>query len=666
MSRDALVVGINTYSYERLSNLTAPGQDAEAVAKLLEDYGDFNVRRLPVTPDKENNIPRVALGRKVTLTQLEDAIAQLFKPEGRNIPDTALLYFSGHGLRKSRGGIHQGFLATSDVNPDVGNWGLSLQWLRQLLQSSEVKQQIIWLDCCYSGELLNFAEADPGDRGKGRDRCFIAASREFESAFEEIGTNHSVLTTALLQALEPKEKQVTNYTVVDVIDQNIAKFPQRPIFANSGGIIYLTRTQTKVEQTKEIVENAVTSNICPYRGLQYFDFTEEDAKYFYGRQAITDTLIEKVRQNNFLAVLGASGSGKSSVVRAGLLYQLQQGKKLSGSDTWQLRIFRPGEHPLQSLAQAFLDTDLSDIQRASQLQQAEELINKGSQGLGQLIDAASSERVMLVIDQFEEVFTLCQNSQERQHFFETLLTALQRCGRKLCLVLTMRADFFGKCAEYADLAAKIQENLLTITPMNRQELEQAITAPAKQENLTVEPELVEQIIDDMGDSPGILPLLQYTLTEIWQQRTGEGKLTLATYSRLGGVKGTLQKRTTEVYEGLSNEEQEAAKRIFLELTQLGEGTEDTRRRVLLRDLIPADSSQSSTSNNVEKRNPVETPSENTSLSRKEKIIQGLVNVWLVLTKEENTENPFIEEQVIKKLADARLIVTQEEFCRCGT
>jgi uncharacterized protein YjbI with pentapeptide repeats len=238
MSRDALVVGINTYSYERLSNLTAPAQDAEAVAKLLEDYGEFNVKRLPAVKDKQNNTIRVGQKTQVTLTQLEDAIVQLFKPEGRNIPDTALLYFSGHGLRKNQG-IQEGFLATSDTNPPI--WGLSLQWLRRLLQESEVRQQIIWLDCCYSGELLNFDEADPGDRGKGRDRCFIAASREFEPAFEAIATNHSVLTTALLQALEPKEKQVTNYTVVDAIAQNIAKFPQRPIFSNSGGVINLIR-----------------------------------------------------------------------------------------------------------------------------------------------------------------------------------------------------------------------------------------------------------------------------------------------------------------------------------------------------------------------------------------------------------------------------------------
>jgi Caspase domain len=534
MIRDALVVGINTYQYERLSNLTAPALDAEAVAKLLENYGEFNVKRLPATPDKENNIPRVALGRKVTLTQLEAAIVQLFKPEGRNIPDTALLYFSGHGLRKNQG-IQEGFLATSDTNPDEGKWGLPLQWLRRLLQESEVRQQIIWLDCCYSGELLNFADADPGDRGKGRDRCFIAASREFEPAFESIGTNHSVLTTALLQALEPKEKQVTNYTVVDAISQNLPKFPQRPIFANSGGIIHLTRTQAVI---KEVAENGVTSLVCPYRGLRYFDFTQEDAQYFHGRQSLTDQLLEKVRVSNFLAVLGASGSGKSSVVRAGLLYQLQQGKRLSGSDTWQIKIFQPGEHPLQSLARAFvsvgLSGGLSDIERASQLQQAETLIAGG--GFSQLITVADTPRVVLLVDQFEEVFTLCTDGKERQQFFDYLLAGLQRCGDKLCLVLTMRADFLIKCGEYRKLGAKIQDNLLIVTPMSQPELRQAITAPAKQVELSLESELVEQIISDVADSPGFLPLLQYTLTELWEQRT-EDKLTLAAYTRLGGVKG---------------------------------------------------------------------------------------------------------------------------------
>jgi uncharacterized protein YjbI with pentapeptide repeats len=606
MSRDALIVGINTYNYDRLTKLSAPGQDAEAIAQLLENSGEFKVKRLPAVKDKQNNTIRVGQTTKVTLTQLEEAIVQLFKPEGRNIPDTAVLYFSGHGLRKDRG-IQEGFLATSDVNPDLGNWGIRLKWLRELLQESPIRQQIIWLDCCYSGELLNFAEADPGDRGKGRDRCFIAASREFEVAYEAIDSKHSVLTEALLQGLDPRRHSgtwVTNYTLIDVLNQRLQAFPQSPIFANSGGAINLTRTWMAPNPDS----NSVVTTTCPYRGLQYFDCTEEDAKYFYGREALTDQLLEKVRVGNFLAVLGASGSGKSSVVRAGLLYQLTLGRRLSGSDTWQIRIFQPGEHPIESLARAFLDSGLSDIDRASQLAKAEELIAKGSVGLGQLIKAADTKRVILMVDQFEEVFTLCKDIGKRQQFFECLLDGLQRCGDKLCLVLTMRADFFGKCAEYGKLTQQIQENLVTVTPMTVEQLRQAIIEPAKQVSLQVEPELVNQMIVDVEGSPGSLPLLQYTLTELWQQRSEE-KLTISAYTRLGGVKGTLQKRATEIYESLSPEEQIAAKRIFLELTQLGEGTEDTRRRVLLRDLV--------TSSHM--------------------------------------------EQVMQKLADARLIVTQEEF-----
>ena len=174
----------------------------------------------------------------------------------------------------------------------------------------------------------------------------------------------------------------------------------------------------------------------------------------------------------------------------------------------------------------------------------------------------------------------------KQQFFECVLGALQRDDNKLCLIITMRADFFGKCLEqeYGGLAKKIQECLVTVTPMNREELETAIIKPAEYMNLAVEPELVSQMIADVEDSPGSLPLLQYTLTELWQQRTEE-RLTLTTYSKLGGVRGTLQTRATEVYESLSLEEQQATKRIFLELTQLGEGTEDTRRQLLQRDLV---------------------------------------------------------------------------------
>ncbi len=246
MSRDALVVGINQYN--SLKPLNTPADDAEAIAQLLEKYGDFRVRRLPemVQDGKVQVAPR----QSVMLDRLENEIIQLFNPDGKSIQDTALLFFAGHGLRKNKGGIQEGYLATSDTNHQRvgGHWGLSLQWLRRLLQEvSPIKQQIVWLDCCYSGELLNFDEANPGERGQGRDRCFIAAAREYEAAYEEITGNHGVLTGALLQGLAPKQHGVVNtLKLTDFVTQALKGVTQKPVYFNKGEII-LTPNAKDVE-----------------------------------------------------------------------------------------------------------------------------------------------------------------------------------------------------------------------------------------------------------------------------------------------------------------------------------------------------------------------------------------------------------------------------------
>jgi len=582
MSRDALIVGIN--SYDRLNRLNLPSKDAEAIAQLLEQYGDFRVTRLPEVIDKSTEKIKVGERTKVNFTDLETALVQLFLPEGRNIPDTALFYFAGHGVRKTLG-ISEGFLACSDTSPKTGNWGLRLKWLRELLQASPIKQQIILLDCCFSGELLNFDEANPGEKGLSRDRCFIAASREFEVAYEDIAGNHGVLTEFLVQGLDPTRQldgKVSNLGLTAFINRALEKSTQRPIHANFGGEIILTRVEKIVEHT----DSKIDSSICPYKGLEFFDCA--DAPFFYGRRELTDQLLDKVRASNFVAVLGASGSGKSSVVRAGLLHELNIGRRLSGSEHWTIRIFRPSDSPLHQLALAFVDEKLSDIERAKQLGDSKSLIAKGAEGLSSLIEVNQSPRVVLLIDQFEEVFTLCQQVAEKQAFFECLLGALDTTHDKLCLIITMRADFFGKCTEqaYAGLANRIQDNLITVQPMRREALQTAIVEPAKKANLVVESELVERMLTDVENAPSSLPLLQYALMELWKERKNN-RLTLATYEQLGGVHGALKNRADSLYASLSPEQQSVAKWIFLELTQLGEGTEDTRKQVFKQDLITA-------------------------------------------------------------------------------
>src|SRR5919199_861028 len=196
--RQALVVGINQYSSfknnpgDKAQHLQKPAGDAEAIAQLLQKHGDFEVHRLPY----EDGLGRVDPKGEVKAAELEEVIKRLLNPVGDNTPETLLLFFAGHGYL-DQDGETEGFLVTSDVNPRKKMWGVSLKWLRQQLQESRVRQQIVWLDCCYSGELFNFTETDLGEEKRGRDRCFIAASREFQVAYG------GVLTPALLQGLDP-------------------------------------------------------------------------------------------------------------------------------------------------------------------------------------------------------------------------------------------------------------------------------------------------------------------------------------------------------------------------------------------------------------------------------------------------------------------------------
>lgn len=154
MKREALVVGINRYPY--MKNLSQPAKDAEAIARLLEDYGDFEVQRLPSQTGKREVSPKELLQKQ----ELEEAIKRLFHPKSHIIANTALLYFAGHGLLKGENHNIQSFLATSEADPEGDRWGFSVRDLREILASSPVKQQIVWLDCCYSGELLNFLETN--------------------------------------------------------------------------------------------------------------------------------------------------------------------------------------------------------------------------------------------------------------------------------------------------------------------------------------------------------------------------------------------------------------------------------------------------------------------------------------------------------------------------
>lgn len=277
---------------------------------------------------------------------------------------------------------------------------------------------------------------------------------------------------------------------------------------------------------------------CPYRGLLEFEL--DDADLFFGRDEVLDDVLARLAASRFVALVGASGSGKSSLVRAGVMAAARRGDVAGVSST---ALLTPGPDPLSALEAANLE-DHADL---------------------------------LVVDQLEEAFTLCSDESRRARFFDELL---HRDGKTL---VSMRADFYGHCAAYEELATHLSANNVLLGPMTQNEMQRAIEEPAKAKGLRREPGLVELILRDAAGEPGALPLLSHALMETWARRDGR-TLTLAGYQDAGGVRGAIARTAEELFEGTNEAEQSVLRRTFLRLTEPGDGTEDTRRRVPLREL----------------------------------------------------------------------------------
>jgi CHAT domain/AAA ATPase domain len=319
---------------------------------------------------------------------------------------------------------------------------------------------------------------------------------------------------------------------------------------------------------------------CPYRGL--FAFREEDAPFFFGRESFTKQLVATVSRKRLVAVIGASGSGKSSVVFAGLIPQLRR------LGNWLIISCRPSDRPFHSLAAAiipYLESQLSETDQLVESNKLAAALISKDLALPDVIERIlrkndGNTQLLLVIDQFEELYTLCNDARE---WLDNLLAAMQSIPQ-LSVVLTLRADFLGYALSYRPVADALQEADVKLGPMNRQELEDAIALPAKKCGVPIESGLTERILDAIEREPGNLPLLEFALTLLWDKQRN-GRLNHAAYKEIGGVESALARHAEEVYDKLNSLEQLIAKRIFLELTQLGEGTEDTRRQVPKKDLI---------------------------------------------------------------------------------
>jgi WD40 repeat protein/tRNA A-37 threonylcarbamoyl transferase component Bud32 len=284
-----------------------------------------------------------------------------------------------------------------------------------------------------------------------------------------------------------------------------------------------------------------SARTCPYRGLMAF--RAEDGDLFFGREEVVASVLDRLMDSGFIAVVGASGSGKSSLVRAGLVPAFGRTREVAAV------LMTPGSDPSAELKRS---------------------LSAGAPSL-------------LIVDQFEEVFTLCPDDATQALFIDALMDLRETSS--VSLVVALRADFYGACANHPRLAAALAQHQHLLGPMQIDERRRAIESPARAAGLRLEAGLVDAMLADVEGEPGALPLLSHALYESWARRDGR-VLTLAGYRAAGGVRGAIAHTAEEVYVACSPEEQVLMRRMFLELTELGETTEDTRRRVSLTELSP--------------------------------------------------------------------------------
>ena len=309
--------------------------------------------------------------------------------------------------------------------------------------------------------------------------------------------------------------------------------------------------------------------ICPYRGLAPFDAAH--AKYFFGRERLVAELVARLVGSTLLAVVGPSGSGKSSAVRAGLLPALADGV-VPGSEHWRRAVMRPGARPLAELSRAL----------------ARAVPEAGHEGAAPWIADAlerlpDGERLVLCVDQFEEAFVACRDRAEREAFFDSLVEGAGDPDERLVVVLAIRGDFYARCAEHAELSTLVSANQILVGPMRRDELRRAIELPARRAGLRVEPRLVSALVGDVAEEPGGLPLLSAALVELWQRRDGR-TLRYEVYEGSGGVSGAVARLAEDAYQRLSPAERLRARPMLLRLA----GADDEQAEGFVRRRVPLD------------------------------------------------------------------------------
>jgi len=323
--------------------------------------------------------------------------------------------------------------------------------------------------------------------------------------------------------------------------------------------VQLAHEQARALSSPLTPARVAADGICPFKGLASFE--PADADYYFGRERLVAELVARLVGAGFLGIVGSSGSGKSSVLRAGLLPALAGGV-LPGSAGWRRWLLRPGERPLDSLATV--------------------LVSGARDPLGEALDALPADtRLLLAVDQLEELFTACRSESQRTAFADTLVRAA--ADPRAVVAVAVRADFYGRFAAYPRIAELLGSNHVLVGAMQASELRRAVELPAARVGLRVDPELTNALVEDVEGEPGALPLLSTALLELWQKREGD-TLSLAAYRESGGVHGAVARLAENTYARISDRRKPLVRAVMLRLVGDGEGDAPVRRRAPLAEL----------------------------------------------------------------------------------
>ncbi|NMF64317.1 nSTAND1 domain-containing NTPase [Brasilonema octagenarum] len=602
----AVVIGINHY-VNGIPELKTAVNDAKQLALILEQKYQYQVLRLLDTEATKDKLTSL-------FTAFEEQTLTL--PDGSKIHvepnDRFLFYFAGHGFAQD--GLDNadgpaGFLVLQDGQQDDRTW-LPMQQLHDALVKLPCRHMLIILDCCFAGTF----------RWAGRNRQVVRAHKLYQERYDRFiaGCAHQVITSA---ADDEKAADYLYSFGQRGENQSHSPFAELLFKAFSGEADYtkdgvITATELYV-YLRDNITSKQTPEICvlkrhdkgeyifpvpgfdrnqlkpapklnektnPYKGLASFE--EEDSDKFFGRTALIQKLQEFVTTHSLTVVLGASGAGKSSLVKAGLIPQLKKSQQ-----QWRiLPPIRPGESPLRALNKMLLQENLPVVDKEAAIPGVKSVLAK----LANWSQLNPNSKLLLVIDQCEELVTLCRNNTEREKFLSGLAEAIGASPEQLRLVLTLRNDFEPQLSDTA-LKQYWTSARFLVPGMKRQELRQAIVEPATARVMFFEPPtLVDQLIDEVMLMPGTLPLLSFTLSELYLKyiqsvRKGtrsDRAIAQADYEELGGVTRSLTQKADFEYEQLQKRDQAYTliiKQVMLRMVAV-DGGELARRKVLLSEL----------------------------------------------------------------------------------